>query len=244
MAKTGKQLIINWPLRWYPSHITAKRLVDEGKIHKLLQVHYYDGNRGPLYHLADKVEVSDEEVRKGKPDSWFYRREAGGGSLLDYVGYGVTLGSWFMNGEKPIEVTCIMDEPEGLEVDEHSVTVCRYKRGLSKFETRWGTLTDPWTQQPQPKCGFLLLSAETAASQATTTTTTSRCRRVGTPSMCRCRSINCRPAGAGSSNTCSPVSRTTNRSAAARSHALPDGQRMIDSAVLSAAEKRTVALVP
>ena len=26
LAKTGKQLAINWPLRWYPSHATAKRL--------------------------------------------------------------------------------------------------------------------------------------------------------------------------------------------------------------------------
>ena len=30
MAATGKELIINWPLRWYSSHITAKRLIDEG----------------------------------------------------------------------------------------------------------------------------------------------------------------------------------------------------------------------
>ncbi len=26
MAKTQKQFIINWPLRWYPCHVTAKRL--------------------------------------------------------------------------------------------------------------------------------------------------------------------------------------------------------------------------
>ena len=45
---------------------------------------------------------------------------------------------------------------EGLEVDEHSVSVVRYARGLSTFETRWGTFTDPWTHQPQPKCGFVL----------------------------------------------------------------------------------------
>jgi glucose-fructose oxidoreductase len=27
---------------------------------------------------------------------------------------------------------------------------------LSKFETRWGTFTDPWVHQPQPKCGFVV----------------------------------------------------------------------------------------
>ena len=52
------------------------------------------------------------------------------------------------------DVTAMMHVPTGLEVDEHSVTVARYEHGLSKFETRWGTFSDPWTNQPQPKCGF------------------------------------------------------------------------------------------
>ena len=34
--------------------------------------------------------------------------------------------------------------------------MARYDNGLSKFETRWGTFTDPWVHQPQPKCGFVI----------------------------------------------------------------------------------------
>jgi glucose-fructose oxidoreductase len=45
------------------------------------------------------------------------------------------------------------DLSDKLEVDEHSVTLARYDCGLSKFETRWGTFTDPWTHRPQPRCG-------------------------------------------------------------------------------------------
>lgn len=157
MKKTGQQLIINWPLRWYPSHITAKRMVDEGVIGEVVQVHYYDGNRGPLRHVADKIVVPEDVAASQKAQSWWYRKSAGGGSLLDYLGYGTTLGTWFMNGRKPIEVTATVDQPEGLEVDEHSITVARYVTGLSKFETRWGTFTDPWTNQPQPKCGFVIV---------------------------------------------------------------------------------------
>jgi predicted dehydrogenase len=160
----GQRLAINWPLAWYPSHNTAKRLIDEGAIGDLIEVHYYDGNRGPLYHLAEKVEVSAEEVERQKPTSWWYKKAAGGGSLLDYLGYGVTLGTWFRNGEAPIEVTSVVDHTPGIEVDQHSITVCRYARGLSKFETRWGTLTDPWTQQPQPKCGFVLVGTDGSIS--------------------------------------------------------------------------------
>ncbi len=159
-AKSGVRLAINWPLRWYPPHVTTKRLIDEGAIGEVTEVHFYDGNRGPLYHRADKVVVSEEEVRRGKPESWWYRKAAGGGSLLDYLGYGATLGTWFLHGDAPLEVTSVVDQPAGLEVDEHSITVCRYRRGLSKLETRWGTFTDPWTLQPQPKCGFVVVGSE------------------------------------------------------------------------------------
>jgi predicted dehydrogenase len=161
----GKTLAINWPLAWYPAHRTAKRLIDEGMIGEVSEVHFYDGNRGPLYHVADKAEVSEEEVQRRKPESWFYRSASGGGSLRDYLGYGVTLGTWFHNGKSPLEITTIVDEPPALEVDEHSITIARYDVGLSQFETRWGTFTDPWTHQPQPKCGFVIVgSAGTISS--------------------------------------------------------------------------------
>lgn len=150
----GKLLAINWPSRWLPCYITMKRLIDEGAIGDVLNVHYYGGNRGPLFHRADKVECAPTEEEKRA--SWFYSKAKGGGSLLDYAGYGATLGTWFQDGRKPLEVTCTIDEPAGLEVDEHSVTVCRYAHGLSTIQTRWGTFTDPWTHQPQPKCGFVV----------------------------------------------------------------------------------------
>jgi glucose-fructose oxidoreductase len=114
--------------------ITAKRLVDEKTIGDVLNVHHYGGNRGPLYHRADKVEVTP--TAKEKAQSWFYKKAQGGGSLLDYAGYGATIGTWFQGGRKPLEVTCMVDEPADLEVDEHSVTVCA-TRSLSKIETRW-----------------------------------------------------------------------------------------------------------
>jgi len=159
MAATGRTLAINWPLVWSASHRKAKQLIDEGVIGDVIEVHYYGGNRGPLYHVADKIEVSEEEVARRKTHSWFYKLASGGGSMRDYLGYGTTLGTWFHNGRAPIEVTAVVDEPAGLEVDEHSVTIARYDCGLSKFETRWGTFTDPWTSQPQPKCGFVIVGS-------------------------------------------------------------------------------------
>lgn len=238
---TGKLLAINWPLRWYAAYITAKRIIDEGTIGDVLEFHHYGGNRGPLFHLADKIEATPTAEEKAA--SWFYHKAQGGGSLLDYGGYGATLGTWFQGGRKPIEVTCVVDEPRGLEVDEHSVTVCRYAHGLSKIETRWGTFTDPWTHQPQPRCGFVICGTKgtvSAYDYATTIRLQTLDDKAGsdrpvdevrppfqTPVQYL---VHCLETGEPITGPLSPeVSRI--------------GQQIVDSAVLSAREKRTVKLV-
>ena len=244
MAATGKTMAVNWPLRWVASHVTAKRLVDAGEIGELIEVHSYGGNRGPLYHLADKVEVTPEVVERQKPGSWWYKRAAGGGSLLDYLGYGATLGTWFMRGEAPLEVTCVVDETPGIEVDQHSITVCRYARGLSKMETRWGTFTDPWILQPQPKCGFVFVGTDGTVSSydyEDHVTVQTRARPEATP-------VPAEPLPAGERNG---IEYMLARIAAGRPVDGPldpalclTAQRIVDTAAQSAREKRTLGLSP
>jgi glucose-fructose oxidoreductase len=243
MAPTGRRLAVNWPAAWSPGHNTAKRLVDDGTIGALIEVHYHGGNRGPLYHLADKVEVSPEEVEAQKPTSWWYRKAEGGGSLLDYLGYGATLGTWFMNGEAPVEVTAVVDETPGVEVDQHSITICRYRRGLSKFETKWGTLTDPWTVQTQPKCGFVLVgTAGTVSSydydDHVTLQTCQQPRQTPVPVD---------PLPAARRGPIAYMLDRIDRNAPIEGPLDPAlsliGQRIIDSALLSATSKRTVPLI-
>lgn len=154
MKPTGKLLAVNWPLVWSACHQTAHRLIQDGVIGEVREFHHCGGNRGPLYHGADKIELEPSAAEKAA--SWFYSKALGGGSLLDYMGYGTTLGTWHIGMKKPLEVTCTWDIPHGIEVDEHAVAVVRYAFGLSKTETRWGTFTDPWTHQPQPTCGFVI----------------------------------------------------------------------------------------
>lgn len=243
-ARGGGRLAINWPLAWVPAHNTAKRLLAEGAIGAPTEVHFHGGNRGPLFHLADKVEVSAEEVERQKPTSWWYKRASGGGSLLDYLGYGTTLGTWFMDGEAPLEVTSVVDETPGIEVDQHSITVCRYARGLSRLETRWGTISDPWIQQPQPKCGFVLVGTEgSVSSYDYEDFVTIQTRADPSPRRVPADAL---PAGGRGA-----VEYVLARLADGAPIAGPldpalslIGQRIIDSAVRSAREKRTVALVP
>jgi glucose-fructose oxidoreductase len=241
VAASGKQLAINWPLAWYPPHVTSKRLIDAGVIGDVIEVHYYDGNRGPLWHTADKLEQTPTTAMKAA--SWFYRAAQGGGSLLDYLGYGTTLGTWFMNGRAPLEVTAVVDSTAGLEVDEHSITIARYAHGLSKFETRWGTFTDPWTLQPQPKCGFVIVGSEgtiCSYDYEPTIRVQTRANPAG----------EVLPVDVLKPPHQNPIQYMIDRIVSDRPVEGPlspaicrIGQQIVDSAVLSARERRTIALV-
>ncbi|MFB6136801.1 MAG: Gfo/Idh/MocA family protein [Halobacteriaceae archaeon] len=166
MGETGNLLAVNWPLAWYPTHRTTKRLLEEGTIGEVTEVHYYDGNEGSgrfqqvEYTEAGELHFAGEDAAESDPTTWWHQAERGGGSLNDYLGYGVTLGTWFRDGELPHSVTTETHTPEWSEVDTHSVSIAHYDTGLSKYETRWGTFTDPWVHQPQPKCGFVLVGTE------------------------------------------------------------------------------------
>jgi glucose-fructose oxidoreductase len=247
LKKTGKQLIINWPLRWVASHVTAKKLIDDGVIGDLLQVHYYDGNRGPLRHVEDKVVVPEAVANEQKAKAWWYRRSAGGGSLLDYLGYGTTLGTWYMNGRAPIEVTAMVDQPAGLEVDEHSVTICRYdipNSGLSKFETRWGAFSDPWIAQPQPKCGFVLVGRKGTISSYDYEPHV----MLQTDPEQPAKPVAAEPLRKPLSNAVEYAVDKLRLGAPIDGPLSPAiariGQQIVDSAILSATQKRTVSLVP
>ena len=239
----NRTLMINWPLQWVASHRKAYELVAAGHIGDVLNVWHFGGNRGPLWHGADKDEKTAAQVAKEKPKSWFYKKAHGGGSLLDYLGYGTTLGTWFINGRSPIEVTAVVDQPTGLEVDEHSITVARYDSGLSKFETRWGTFTDPWTDQPQPKCGFVIVGTSGTISSYDYEKTI----RVQTRANEQGEIVATDELKSPYRNPIEYVIDCIERGKDVEGPLAPAiariGQQIVDSAVLSAREKRTVSLV-
>lgn len=143
MADTDGLLAVNWPVTWSAVKHEVKRLVDAGTIGDLLEVQYYAGNAG------------------APPNgSWFYEREAGGGSLMDYLCYGATFSTWFRDGELPQQVTTETYVPEDEEVDVQSSTVVRYEDGLSTLQTSWRMFTHPWEIQPQPAKGYELIGTE------------------------------------------------------------------------------------
>jgi predicted dehydrogenase len=241
-AKKARRLLaINWPLRWVAGLVKAHRMIREGRIGALQEFHHYGGNRGPLWHSADKIETTPTAAMKRA--SWFYKAKRGGGSLLDYLGYGTTLGTWYHDGKKPIEVTAAVDRPRELEVDEQSVVIMRYASGLSTSQTRWGTFTDPWIHQPQPKCGFVLKGEEGTISSYDYEPTL----RVQTRQHPRGQELPAEPLRPPFQNPIQYFARCINEGLPIEGPLSPKisriGQQIVDTAVRSAQLKKTLPLL-
>jgi glucose-fructose oxidoreductase len=160
------------------------------------------------------------------------------------MGYGATLGTWYMDGEAPLEVTCTVDHTPGIEVDQHAIAVCRYAHGLSKMETRWGTFTDPWTIQPQPKCGFVFMGTDgTISSYDYAPHVTVQTRARPEP-----HEVPADPLPEGRRNGIEYVLGCIARGEPIGGPLDPalclTAQRIVDTAARSAAEKRTLELLP
>ena len=71
--KSTAELIINWPIAWFPAFRKAKELADSGVIGDVLRVHYRSpSTRGP-YQLN---QYTPEELSK----LWWYKHDRGGGN--------------------------------------------------------------------------------------------------------------------------------------------------------------------
>jgi len=120
----------------------------------------------------------------------------------------------------------------------------RYARGLSRMETKWGTLTDPWTIQPQPTCGFVFVGTDGSISSPDYAShVTVQTRAKPTPTQ---MPVDKLPTG--KRNGIEYVVSCINSGTAITGPLDPEvsllGQRIVDTAAQSAREKRTLALLP
>ncbi|MDP4133324.1 MAG: Gfo/Idh/MocA family oxidoreductase [Bacillota bacterium] len=85
--KSSGELIINWPIAWFPAFNKAKELADSKIVGKVLRVQYRSpSTRGP-YRLG---QYTAQELS----NMWWYQHDRGGGSIMDYAGYGCVLTTW------------------------------------------------------------------------------------------------------------------------------------------------------
>ena len=135
MIKTAKEngvfLLTNWPIAWFPPFRLAKKILDSGRIGKLMKVTYRSpATWGPF---ADIIGESAQT-------SWWLEKDMGGGSILDYACYGSILGA-FMFDKAPVSVQGLTKKfaTKNFNVEDYSAMMIDYGDGVGLLEGSWAT---------------------------------------------------------------------------------------------------------
>ncbi|MBQ9802349.1 MAG: Gfo/Idh/MocA family oxidoreductase [Clostridia bacterium] len=133
----GIHMLTNWPIAWFPAFRMAKKMLNEGKIGKLLRVTYRSpATWGPFSYSPDGELPPDEVLAR----SWWYKSENGGGSILDYACYGTVLSTWMF--ERQAERVSGIAKNFGVtfaDVEDYSAMMLDFGDGVGLLEGSWST---------------------------------------------------------------------------------------------------------
>lgn len=134
--KSNGELLINWPIAWFPAFNKAKELADSGIIGEVLRVHYRSpSTRGP-YRLD---QFTPEQLSK----MWWYQHDRGGGSIMDYAGYGCTLSCWITKSTPKtvygLKKNCFLPFSD---VEDYSTFTLDFGDKVGLIEGSWSTMNN------------------------------------------------------------------------------------------------------
>ena len=134
--KSKAQLMINWPVAWFPCFRKAKEVVESGEIGDILRVQY----RSPATFGPYSGKVED---RAELAEQWWYKKEKGGGAMLDYACYGCVLTTWFA-GKKAERVSGIKKNflIPFAEVEDYSTFTLDFGDCVGLLEGSWSTVSN------------------------------------------------------------------------------------------------------
>ena len=130
------ELIINWPIAWFPAFRKAKELADSGVIGDIIRVHYRSpATCGP--YIPDNHPT--EELSK----LWWYKDERGGGSISDYAGYGCVLSTW-ITGKTAKRVAGMSKNfiLDFADCEDYSAFIIDFGDAVGLIEGSWSTLSN------------------------------------------------------------------------------------------------------
>jgi predicted dehydrogenase len=131
-ARYGVRLMVNWPTNWRGGIHTAKRVVDDGTIGRVLGIQNRAGHGGPPADYAAKGPIA--RVGWG----WLIDRTAnGGGAAVDFCSYGAVMSRWFMGQPSHVVAHGGRYSKEFFTVEDNGIMVLGYPRGHSVIEGTW-----------------------------------------------------------------------------------------------------------
>jgi predicted dehydrogenase len=128
----GVRLMVNWPTNWSPAFHHAKRLVDDGAIGQVWQVHNRAGHGGPPRDYLQR----DPVARVGW--GWLIDRELnGGGAYVDFCSYGAVTSRWIMGQPSRVVALGGRYSKDFFTVEDNAILILGYPKGHSVCEGTW-----------------------------------------------------------------------------------------------------------
>jgi predicted dehydrogenase len=141
-ARHGVRLMVNWPTNWRAGIHTARRLVEDGQIGRVLDIHNRAGHGGPPQDFATISPIA--RVGWG----WLIEREAnGGGAAIDFCSYGAVMSRWFLGQPSSVLGHGGRYSKEFFTVEDNGIMILGYPRAQAVIE---GTWTQPAVPVRQP----------------------------------------------------------------------------------------------
>ena len=140
----GTHMVVNWPLTWSPAARTAKKLIDEGAIGRVLEVKWRSGHTGPLGPGAAHAGVDESAASMSGPErgaTWWHQTAAGGGAMLDYCCYGALVARWYVGEQATAAVGMRANlNSQWGDADDNGAMIVRFPEAMALLEGSWTTL--------------------------------------------------------------------------------------------------------
>ncbi len=130
--KHNVNLMTNYQMAWWSSNYVAHDAASSGEIGDVWRVHAIIGHGGPGVANEPKKRAGDYFLE------WLNDEEKnGGGAIIDFGCYGALWACWFLG--KPLSVQAVVNfrRPDRYKVDDNSVILCKYPRGVAILEGSW-----------------------------------------------------------------------------------------------------------
>ena len=136
--ENGARIFTNWPIAWFPAFRKAKEIADSGRIGEVMRVTYRSpATWGPYSYAPDGQNPPGEELAR----TWWYRKECGGGSILDYACYGTAIAIWIF-GRAPEKVSGLVKSfvtKEFSDVEDFSAMMLDFGDKVGLLEGSWSS---------------------------------------------------------------------------------------------------------
>jgi predicted dehydrogenase len=136
--KADAQLVVNWPIAWYPAFRHAITLARSGRIGEVNHVEYRAAHMGPKEYGCSEYFYE-----------WLYDPQRnGGGVLADYACYGALAAHLLLGPPHRVYATAGRYQKDYIDVEDNAVVIMEYPCAHAIAQASWSQIGPGTGQNP------------------------------------------------------------------------------------------------